>query len=356
LDVNDVIVRVGEPASTERLRGLLSSVRARLSAAQADAMVIWEDALPFDGASLGALRGAVDDPVALRRQVALMRRRADQPPAGTDEQLAAVPALLQHAAAKPSVVSAMLWSWLRLPDGDIASQLVQLVRERAGLPPLRRRIAVDEPALAKAGGSGPALVACFADRVVEDGCAWLGQVPPPLDPTLGATLSDQAVAVATARENAARVALADFAPFARRAASFLVQLSARGIDPVGFSLARDVQLDGDPTLSRRLEIAAWAQRAGHLVCAPGHLFVLSIAVDAPWPLVLELIAAEPGRGTGGGLGLLLRLHGGSSPPVTERAPMLLTFPGEPAEELGVRFERWLADAYPSAVGQWRAWC
>jgi hypothetical protein len=356
LDLRDVIARTDEPPSTARLRMLLSSARSRLTAAQADAMVVWEDALPFDGAALGALRDAVDEPIALRRQVAALRRRAHDPSVAGEEHLAAVPALLHHAAAKPSVVSALLWSWLRRPDGDIASQLVQVVRERAGLPPLRRRMTVDEPALSKAGASGPALVACFADRVVEDGCAWLEHVPPPLDPADGATLSEQAVALVAARERAVRVAVDDFAPFARRAASFLVQLSARGLDPLGFPLARDVRLDAHPDLARRLEIAAWAQRAGHLVSVGGHVFVVSIAVDAPWPLVLELIAAEPGRGSGGGLGLLLRLHGGSPMVVTERAPMLLAFPGEPAEELGPRFERWLADAYPVAAGQWRAWC
>jgi hypothetical protein len=84
------------------------------------------------------------------------------------------------------------------------------------------------------------------------------------------------------------------------------------------------------------------------------MFVVRIAVSAPWPLRLELIAAELGVGACGGLGLLLRLHG-DAPVAVERAPVLLCFPGEPTEERGPRFERWLSDAYPAATRAWQVW-
>jgi hypothetical protein len=353
LDVSQIRARIAEPASTARLRALMASVRQRLTDGQGDAMALWEDALPFDGTALAALREAVDDPVALRRQLRAHERRGHRAD-GSDAAIDAIPGVLRDAVDRPSVASALLWSWLRLPDGDVASQLLQLVRERAGLPPLRRRIAVDDPALAKAGTSGLALVACFADKIVEDGCAWLEHVPPPL-PVETSTLAAQAAAVEAARAAAARVSLDEYVPFVRRAASFMVQLSRRGVDPLGFALSAEVQLDVDPAGERRREIAAWALRAGHAIAPRGRLVVLSIAATAPWPLALELIAAEPGRGVGG-LALLLRLHGGAAMPVIDRATALLLFPGEPAEERGARFERWLADAYPQAAAAWRPWC
>jgi hypothetical protein len=147
----------------------------------------------------------------------------------------------------------------------------------------------------------------------------------------------------------------ELAGFARRAAAFLVQLSAQGHDPLGFPLARDVELDVDPPLDRRIALAAWARRAGHQIGLRGQMQVLAIPVHAPWPLRLELIGAELGIGTCGGLGLFLRLDAGGTVPVIEHAPVMLILPAEPARDRGRRFERWLSGAYLQAVNAWHRW-
>ena len=115
--------------------------------------------------------------------------------------------------------------------------------------------------------------------------------------------------------------------------------------------------NADPALARRVEICAWARRAGHLISPRGTLMVVAISIKAPWPWRLELIAAEPGHGASGCLALLLRLaqEGHGTPVATARAPALLLVPDETDEERGARFERWLAIAYAHATAEWRAW-
>jgi hypothetical protein len=84
------------------------------------------------------------------------------------------------------------------------------------------------------------------------------------------------------------------------------------------------------------------------------MMILTIAVEAPWPLTLEVIASELGRGVSGAFGIVMRLCGEMALPSTLPAPMLLCIPEEPIELLGARFERWSQRAYPHAVDAWRA--
>jgi hypothetical protein len=348
LDVNALVARLAEPEATARLRTLVAVARERFSAAQRSAMTVWEHAGAFDAVGLTLLRTGPIDVASVRAQLRHHAARRGEAP--SEGELDAVPWLLSQASAKPAVVSALLWSQLRGIDPRFRSHLLQFVCERAGVPRLRRRVTEAELV---ASGDLPAMVAWFGDRIVEDACTWIEQAPPPLDDE--ATLAAQAAAVEAARAGAQRIEIQELAGFAQRAAAFLVHLSVRGLDPLGFPLGREVQLEQDPPLPRRLEIAGWAQRSGHLVALRGRMFVIGIPVHAPWPLRLELLAVELGRGACGGLGLLLRLHGGGGIAVTEAAPVLLCFPGEPPEERGPRFERWLSAAYPQAAQQWQAW-
>lgn len=348
---------VAEPAATERLHALLSGGRARLTPDQLAALAAWEESRPLDRSTMTALQVGPIDPARLRKLAAdLARRRHRSSTGAVEDGFDRVPSVLAHAAARPAVASAILWTWLAAPDGGaFAAHLVQRVRELAGLPGIRRRLVASDPALQAASNDLPALVAAFVDRQLEDACAWMEHVPPPRAAAEAAPLSRQQAVIEDMRAQAPRVTAAELAGFAQLAATFLVQLSARRLDPLGFSLGREIQLDADPALERRIEIASWALGAGRSLCTRGQMFVVAIPVGAPWPLRLELIAAELGRGACGGLGMVLRLSGDAPVAMTERAPMLLCFPGEPTEERGPRFERWLSDAYPAATRAWRAW-
>ena len=355
MGVSELIERVGEPAATERLRALLSGARERFTAHQRAAIAAWDESRPLDRPTMSALRQAPCGGAQLRKAAReLAVRRRTLPDATVGDRFDEVPEVLAGAAARPAVASAILWSWLAARDGGaFAAHLVQRVRELAGLPGLRRKLVADEPALT-VWNSVPALAVAFADRQVEDACVWIEHVVPPLAAADSAPLSRQQQVIERMRLGAPRDTAAEFARFAQLAATFVVQLSARRLDPLGFALGRDVELDSDPAVERRIEIAAWARQSGRFVNAHGRMFAVRIAVSAPWPLRLELIAAELGVGACGGLGLLLRLHG-DAPVAVERAPVLLCFPGEPTEERGPRFERWLSDAYPAATRAWQVW-
>jgi hypothetical protein len=357
------VERVAEPVATERLRALLAGARERLTASQRAAIAMWDESRPLDRPTSTALRFGPVDRATLRRLAADLVKRRRAPSRAAPEAAAGgapgdrfgeVARLLDGAAARPAVASALLWSWLAERDGGVfAAHLVQRVRELAGLPGYRRQIAADDERW-RPSNSVAALTDAFADRQIEDACAWMEHVPAPLAAAEAAPLARQQAEIERMRAMAPRESAAEFAPFAQLAATFVVQLSARRLDPLGFPLGRDVELDRDPAVERRIEIAAWARQAGRLVSARGAMFVVRIAVRAPWPLRLELIAAELGVGACGGLGMVLRLAG-DAPVAAEHAPVLLCFPGEPPEERGPRFERWLSDAYPAATRAWRAW-
>ncbi|HSR97490.1 MAG TPA: hypothetical protein VLM79_10590 [Kofleriaceae bacterium] len=357
--MKDLFTRIAEPIATERLRGLLAGARERLTESQRRAMEAHEEQLPLDRATRTGLQIGPIEPARLRALAADLAKRRKLPAPQADHVFDRVPGVLAHAAAHPVAVSAVLWSWLApRHGGDFAVLLVQRVRELASLPGLQRRLEASDPALQRANDM-PGLVTALLDRQLDDACAWMEHVPPPLPaPTVAgdpASLSRQRAAIEDMRARAPHETVADFAAFARLAATFLVQLSARGLDPLGFSLGRDIQLDADPPVDRRLEIAAWALQAGRSLSPRGQMLVVAIPVAAPWPLRLELVAGELGRGACGGLGMVLRLVGEAPVVMTERAPMLLCFPGELPEERGPRFERWLSEAYPAAMRAWQAW-
>jgi hypothetical protein len=362
LGVSAPVEGVAEPVATERLRALLAGARERLTASQRAAIAMWDESRPLDRPTTTALRFGPIDGATLRRLAGDLVKRGRAPSRAMPATPGAMPrerfdevaAVLDGAAARPAVASALLWSWLSERDGGVfAAHLVQRVRELAGLPGLRRRFAADEERWRSSNGAA-ALADAFADRQVEDACVWMEHVAAPLAAAEAAPLARQQAEIERMRATAPRVSADEFAPFAQLAATFVVQLSARRLDPLGFPLSRDVELDRDPSVERRIEIAAWARLAGRLVNARGQMFVVGIAVRAPWPLRLELIAAELGVGACGGLGMMLRLSG-AAPVALDHAPMLLCFPGEPTQERGPRFERWLADAYPAAARAWQAW-
>lgn len=356
MDVTSQLEQLAEPQVTARLHELLASARQRLSPWQRREMALWDEAGPFERSLLKGIRADLTEGARIRDHHATFSRRERSRAAASDDgPYAGLPPVLALATTKPAIASAVLWTWFGTRDADFASHLIQIVRERAGLPGLRRRISADDPALPTTGASLPTLVTWLADRQVEDACAWIEGIPAPFGPDDATTLADQRAAVERARTAAPRVSADEIAGFLRRAASFLVQISIGGQDPLGFPLGREVQLDADPPLERRIAIAAWARRSGHRISVRGPLFVLAIPVEAPWPLRLELIAAEPGHGQGGGPALLLRLDAGGTITVTAPAPVTLCLPGEPPAERGRRFERWLAIAYPHATQPWRAW-
>lgn len=356
MDVAAVFERVAEPAETARLRELVTYARGTFTPWQAREMALWDGNAPFERSLIKGIRQHAGDGARIREQVHLFaRHRTRYEAPGGEDRFDGIPAVLAAAASQPAVASALVWHWFRDRDADLASHFIHLVRERAALPGLRRRLVADEQALREAGANLPALAVRFADRQLEDACAWIEGVPAPHGPRDGATLAIQEAAIAEHRRAAPRISDDELAGFAQRAATFLVQLSAHGRDPVGFPLAREVSLDTDPAIERRIAIASWARRSGHRISPRGRMFVLAIPIGAPWPLRLELVAADVGHGQCGGTGLLLRLDGGGTIAVISHAPILLCLPEEPAADRGRRFERWLAVAYPQATEAWRAW-
>jgi hypothetical protein len=350
--VKQLIERTPEPAISEHVRVLLDRLDARLSPAQRDELLRWDDAVPHPADTINAVRRDIDSAERLRDRAVRFAEAAGRTYNVYDRIDDAV-AVIGQARAKPAVASALVWHLIGGRDEDLTSHLVQVIRERAGLARLTTRIRGQD--LGPETASVPELVVSFADRQVADACARIEAVPAPFGPEDAATLNRQMAAIADARNALPRVTVALVSGFAKRAAAFLVELSTRKLDPLGFALGRDLQLDHDPPLARRVEIAAWARRAGHLVSPRGALLVLRIPIMAPWPWHLELIAAEPGHGASGCVALLLRLASDATPPPTSRTPVLLFVPDEGDDERGARFERWLAIAYPSATAEWRAW-
>jgi hypothetical protein len=348
MDLAAMIDKLPEPRTTADLGAFVAAARARLAPGQLAAL----DGIARFGALqpdvMHAMREGRIDVDALRRfSKRLAKDDREQPvPVVRQRPIARV---LEHAATKPAVTSAVVWQLLGAHDPAVASHLVQLVRERAGLPTLRRLIAADEPRSLTAQALH---VPWFVDRQCEDAAAWAEDLPAVDDETLAAT----SAANAGQRAAAPRIPRQELVAFLQQAAKLLLHLSTRKLDPLGFPLERNAQLVVDPPLAVRLELATWARRAGHAVCLPGELVIAHIPIRAPWPLALELVAVELGRGICGGAGLLLRIRGTEVFAAPTRAPMMLCLPGEPIEERGGRCERWLAWAYPHAVDAWRVWC
>jgi hypothetical protein len=325
MDVKSLTQALVEPAITARVRDLLARLDSRATPAQREELLRWDDAVPHAADTVNAVRNDVDDAERLRARVARFAVAAGKRPSqALESRIADVPFVISQALAKPAVASAIVWTLVGSHDEDFASHLIQILRERAGLTRLTARVRGED--LADAGAKLPSLVAWFADRQVADACAWLEAVPVAFGPEDAATLERQLSAIGEARQTTPRLPPALFAAFARRAAAFFVELSARNLDPLGFPLSRDVELETEPSLKRRVEIAAWAWRAGHVVAPRGTLAVLGIPIHAPWPWRLELIAVEPGHGASGCLALLLRIVGEGPPTSTSRAPALLFVP------------------------------
>ncbi len=357
MDVTPLLERVTEPAITALVRVQLDRVDDRMSSWQREQLLLWNEARPFGADALNAVRNDVESAQRLRERAKRFRFAAGGPQISdvVAARIAEVAAVVVSAASKPAVASALVWSLLASTDEDLAAHLIQIIRERAGLPRVTSKPSREDPELAAAAANVPALVTWFSDRQVSDACALIEAVPVPYGPEEMASLATQSAAIADARTTTPRVAPSTFAAFARRVAAFLVELSTRKLDPLGFTLGREVQLESDPPLARRVELCAWARRAGHTISPRGALLVLAIPIEAPWPWCLELVAAEPGHGASGCLAILLRIASERAPVVTARAPALLLVPDEIDAERGARFERWLAAAYPHATSEWRAW-
>ncbi|MGE0546745.1 MAG: hypothetical protein AB7O24_10250 [Kofleriaceae bacterium] len=343
------VTRFAEPTATQRAREFLAGARARLTAAQRAAMERWNEDAPFDA---GVLHGLHNGPYTfawLKAHASKLSWRARED-RRFDDRLAGLGPLIEASAQRPVVTSAIAWEWLGKDYPELASHVIRVIRDRAGLPGLRRRIVVDEPF---GRAPGQLQLTWFADRQLEDLAQWIEHVPAPE----AATLVAMAEAIDAQRASADRVSSTELAAFMRETARFFIHVSQHGLDPLGFPLAREAQLDVNPSAEQRHEVATWARRAGHAICLRGELAIMRIAVQAPWSLRLELIAAELGRGLCGGAGLLVRLVGdhplGRVAPVP--APVLLCLRDEPIAERGPRFERWLSVAYPQAADAWRAW-
>jgi hypothetical protein len=299
----------------------------------------WGSVRPFDAGVLFKLQPRVWDVGTLRRCIAIL----EPAPATSafDARVAALVTLIAFAPERPAVVSAIVWQWFGRELPAFAAHVLYAVRERAGLPAISHRHTADEPST----------VDGFADRQLDDIARWFEHVPAPI----AATLAEAVAATETQRATADRVGVAELAAFMRHSAQFFHVIAQRGLDPLGFALSRSAALVVDPSPDERLALTAWARGAGHAICPRGNLVVMRIAIDAPWACALELVAAELGSGGCGGAGLLLRLRGDVPVAPTRPQLLLLCLPGEPIEELGPRFERWLAQAYPAAVDTWRRW-
>ncbi len=338
-------VTLPEPPVTQRLRTLLDEVRARLGDAQRRAIDAWNQPRGLDAAVLLRFRNSVDA-AAVEQMAKRLAYRAKRI-AHRVEHSSDIREVVDHAAERPAATSAILWRLNGANNASLTSHLIQIVRERAGLPALRQVIHASEPTVL----DGVPQVAWFADRQLEDACGWMENVPPP---TVG-TLVELADTIAVERTRSQRISIESLVPFVKRAASLFLHLSTRGLDPLGFGLAADAQLDVDPSISQRLEVSHWARSAGRAICPRGHMLTLTIPIQTTAPHVLQLIAAELGNGLCGGLAFLLRLLGPANVPPLSRAPVMLCLPDDTIDERGARFERWLKVAYPHATQAWRVW-
>jgi hypothetical protein len=341
--VKELVTRTSEPRSTQLLREMLDATRTRLDEKQLATMERWFYDAHFDSGVLQALRSGEHSLAALR-ELAAKLTRGRRTEIVLDERSVYISRLLDFAPERPAVVSALVWHWIGGAEPALASHLVQAIRKSAGLPGLRQRIRSDEP---WSPNTDRAIhVTWFADRQIEDLGRWCERVPAPLADTFAGAIAGteaQRVVVGEATE---------LATFMRQIASFLLQLSIRKLDPLGFPLSREARLAVDPPFEHRLELAEWARTMQRAICLRGMIMVMTIEVAAPWPLALEVIATQLGTGACDGFGVLLRLRG-QVVPAASRAPLFVCMPGETIEERGSRFERWLALAYPHAVDAWR---
>lgn len=339
MDVNRLAV--AEPASSVRLQRWVVDARSRLTSDQKTAIDRWFNDVPFDSGALNAFRADQLDVETLSRLAQkLGKRQRDGVQLG--ENAAPIRGLLDTARERPAVASAVVWQLLGRTEPQLASHLIHAIRERAALPGLRQPIESAELPVKPD-------VTWFDDRQMEDAAVWAEHIPAP-------TASNLAAAIEHTESQRAFTGMQInvLVPFLQRVASFISTLSANGLDPLGFPLARDAQLVADPQFSRRLEVVAWGRSVGRTISLRGQMLILSIGVTAPWPLTLEIITSDLGRGASGALGITMRLRGESDlPPTPQPAPVLLHLPGEPVEILGGRFERWSQRAYPHAVDAWR---
>jgi hypothetical protein len=355
VDLSALADTLPEPGVTAHLKRLLEETQKSLTPWQAQAAAIRRHG-SLEPRTLATIRHGWADAKALYAAAEeLAHRRGDDFPSNAMQTLEAVQPILARAHRKPAVTSAVVWCAIGEAHERFAQHVVELIRELAQLPSLRRPLETER--FSRDTTAVRELVVALAERQAEDASTWLEEIPAPFGPESGATLFAQSTRIEELRSEAKRLTTPDFMTFAQRAATFLVQISTRRLDPLGFPLAREVELVHDPKLDHREQIVAWARRAGHRLSLRGRMLVLQIAVESPWPLRLELIAADIGSGQSGATALLLRLAGeaGPWPPTSARAPVLLLFAGESPEERGRRFEGWLPDAYARACADWRPW-
>lgn len=342
MDVGRILASIVEPATSTGLLRWVDSVRARLVPHQRVAMDRWFHDSPFDSSAQQAFRAGQLDTTALAFYAKQLggSNRADV----SLENAASIARVFAVAHERPALASTLVWHLLGSGHPELASNLIQAIRERARLPGMRRRIEKAElPAKPE--------LSWFDDRQIEDAAEWAEHIPVPPASTLV-----EAISLVEAQRAAASAHIATLVPFVQRIASFLLTLSRSSLDPLGFALSTNAQLAADPPLARRTEVAAWGRSVGRTLCLRGQMMIMSIDVAAAWPLALEVITSELGRGATGGLGIVMRLRGDAPlPPQQRPAPVLLCVPGEGIDVLGARFERWSQRAYPHAVDAWRGY-
>lgn len=342
VDVARVLANVAEPSSSVRLAQWIGSVRARLTQDQRTSMERWFNDVPLDSGALNAFRANQLDVLTLSRIAQRLGRR-DRKTIDLRERASPVATLVASAVNRPAVTSTIIWHLLGATEPELASHLIHAIRERAGLPGLRRRI---EPAELPVKPE----VTWFDDRQTEDAAAWAEKIPAPIATTLA-----DAIAHVEAQRASSNTQVTKLVPFLQRTASFILTLSTQKVDPLGFALSRNARLVVDPPLTTRMDVAAWGRSVDRMLSLRGQMAILGIDVVSPWPLTLEIIATDLGRGASGALGVVMRLRGDVAlPPTAEAAPVLLCMPDEPMEVLGGRFERWSQRAYPHAIDPWRA--
>lgn len=341
MDVDRILAGVPEPATAARLVQWVGNVRSRLTAEQRTAIDRWFNDVPLDSGAQNAFRANQLDIDTLSRLAHRLGRR-EREPVRLGEKAAPIARVLESARERPTVASTIVWHLLGSTEPELASHLIQSIRERAGLPGIRQRIE-------RAEIPSKPDISWFDDRQMEDAAVWAENIPAPIATTLAGTIER-----VEEQRASANVQITSLVPFLRRVASFVLTLSKGGLDPLGFALSPNAQLVADPPLSKRIEVATWSRSVGRTMSLRGQMLIASIDVASPWPLVLEVIASDLGRGASGAFGIAMRLRGEAAlPPTPQPAPLLLCIPGEPIELLGARFERWSQRAYPHAVDAWR---
>src|SRR5574338_1698517 len=163
VDVSEFLARSSEPVCTAHAKVLYGESLARLDSRQRLAMERWSNSVPFQPSVLKALRNDEIDIASLERH-AIRLDRSGRDSIRIDGRMSALPLVLSAAATSPAVASALVWNWLA-SEPDLASHLVQHIRERARLPGLRRRIEAGEP---RSMHGDPLHTAWFAGRQLDD--------------------------------------------------------------------------------------------------------------------------------------------------------------------------------------------